>query len=227
MITISKYFIMFIIYSILGWLMEVLVTWPNNKKFVNRGFLIGPYCPIYGVGYLFITILLSKYMNHPIGLFVLISVLCSVIEYITSLVMEKLFNARWWDYSSKLLNVDGRICLVNSFAFGLIGLIGLYHVNPFLDKLLNLLSINTTYIIAIILFIIFLTDIILSFNIMASLKNKLMFISLDNTAEIKDKISDIFNNNFLARRLKNAFPKYEFNFIKKIKKEINRKIKKR
>lgn len=215
---ISKYFIMFMIYSILGWLMEVIVTWPDSKKFVNRGFLIGPYCPIYGSGYLFITILLSKYMEHPIGLFVLISVLCSFIEYITSLVMEKLFHARWWDYSDKLLNVDGRICLVNSFAFGILGLIGLYYINPFLERLINQISINTTNILAIILFIIFIVDIILSFNIMASLKNKLMFVSLDNTAEIKNKIADIFNNNILAKRLKSAFPKYEFNFIKKIKK---------
>ena len=206
------------IYSILGWLMEVIVTWPDSKKFVNRGFLIGPYCPIYGSGYLFITILLSKYMEHPIGLFVLISVLCSFIEYITSLVMEKLFHARWWDYSDKLLNVDGRICLVNSFAFGILGLIGLYYINPFLERLINQISINTTNILAIILFIIFIVDIILSFNIMASLKNKLMFVSLDNTAEIKNKIADIFNNNVLAKRLKSAFPKYEFNFIKKIKK---------
>lgn len=225
MITIEKYFLMYITYSILGWIMEVIVTYPNYKKFVNRGFLIGPYCPIYGFGYLFITILLSKYMEHPIGLFVLIIVLCSAIEYITSLVMEKLFKARWWDYSGKLLNVDGRICLINSLAFGVLGIIGLYHVNPFFMDIIDGFSIKTIHILFLVLFTIHIIDIVLSFNIMNKIKNRFILISKDNTAEIKEKLNDIFNNNILARRLKNAFPKYEFNIFKKFK-ELTTKIKK-
>ena len=97
---------------------------------MNRGFLIGPYCPIYGWGYLAITILLTKYKAHPVALFVLISVVCSVIEYMTSLILEKLFHARWWDYSKRLLNVDGRICITNSVAFGALGIVALMYLNP-------------------------------------------------------------------------------------------------
>lgn len=222
MLTFEKIFIMYIAYSILGWLMEVIVTLVVDKKLVNRGFLIGPYCPIYGVGYLAIITLLSSYMKHPIALFILIIILCSIIEYLTSLIMEKLFHARWWDYSNRKLNINGRICLFNSLAFGVIGIIGLYFINPFFTKIISSFSSSLINILFYILCLIHLIDIFISFNIMNKLKNKIILLDKDNTAEIKEKLTEIFNNNFLVRRLKNAFPKYEFNILKKFKKIAKR-----
>ena len=83
---ISKYFIMFMIYSILGWLMEVIVTWPDSKKFVNRGFLIGPYCPVYGTGIVLITFLLNKYTDDiPVVFFLSILIFIMKTPYSKSL----------------------------------------------------------------------------------------------------------------------------------------------
>ena len=91
------YFMLFMFYSIVGWIIEVIYTFITDKKIVNRGFLIGPYCPIYGVGCLLIIILLKKYTDDFIVLFIMSMLICSLLEYLTSYVMEKLFNARWWD----------------------------------------------------------------------------------------------------------------------------------
>ena len=78
---------------------------------MNRGFLIGPCCPIYGCGCLLFILILPKYLDDPIVLFILAATICSVLEYITSWIMEKLFNTRWWDYSKRRFNLDGRVCL--------------------------------------------------------------------------------------------------------------------
>ena len=217
MLEFEKLFLMFMFYSIAGWLMELIVTYPTIKKFINRGFFIGPYCPIYGIGVLGITLFLSKYMEHPIGLFFLIIFLCSTLEYLTSLVMEKLFDARWWDYSDKLLNIDGRVCLTNSLAFGFLGSIALYYINPFVESLINSFSVVLINILSITLFVIFLIDMIISFNIMNKLKDTIKLLDKDNTIELKNKINEIFSNNVLMRRIKNAFPNYK-PLIKKIKK---------
>ena len=120
------------LYSFFGWLLEVIVTFIKSKKIVNRGFLIGPYCPIYGKGALLIVLLLKKYENDIIALFVMAVVVCSIIEYITSYVLEKLFNTRWWDYSNIKFNINGRVCLQNLVAFGIFGVLLLKYVNPFL-----------------------------------------------------------------------------------------------
>lgn len=109
-------FLLFIIYSITGWIIEVIATYPDTKCFVNRGFFIGPYCPIYGNCAIAMIFLLHNVTN-PILLFVLSILICSVGEYVTSYAMEKIFHARWWDYSKNRFNLNGRICLVNSLAF--------------------------------------------------------------------------------------------------------------
>jgi uncharacterized membrane protein len=87
--TIETYFLLFMSYAILGWCMEVTCKLIEKKKFINRGFLIGPYCPIYGWGAVAITILLSRYMSDPIVLFIMAIVICSILEYFTSYFMEK------------------------------------------------------------------------------------------------------------------------------------------
>ena len=125
------YFALFLIYSFLGWVIEVASCSKIQKKFVDRGFLIGPYCPIYGTAALIIILLLKKYENDLAVLFVMSIVVCSVIEYVTSYIMEKLFKTRWWNYSDKPFNINGRICLSNSFLFGFLGVLLVYFINPF------------------------------------------------------------------------------------------------
>ena len=104
----------------LGWLMEVTCKLFQFHRFINRGFLIGPYCPIYGFGAVFVTLLLSGFSDHPVAVFLLAMLVCGTLEYVTSYVMEKLFHARWWDYSQRKFNLNGRVCANTLIPFGLL-----------------------------------------------------------------------------------------------------------
>ena len=205
---IATYFILFMMYSFMGWLMEVMLTLIKEHKFVNRGFLIGPYCPIYGYGCLLIIILLGKYANDFIVLFLMTITICSILEYLTSYFMEKLFNARWWDYSNRKFNLNGRICLETMIPFGLLGSIVVYVVNPFYMKILSYIPLTVLYIISIILLTIYLVDNIISFNVINSFKKEIKKAEKDRTEEITKKIRNIISKkSLLHKRLINAFPR--------------------
>lgn len=114
---VCRYFLYFIIYSFIGWLIEVVCKSIEYKRFVNRGFLIVPICPIYGYGVLFIILLIGKDTSDILGVFLKSVLICSVLEYFTSYFMEKLFKVRWWDYSKRKFNINGRICLETMIPF--------------------------------------------------------------------------------------------------------------
>ncbi len=205
--TFSLYFVLFMIYSFMGWLMEVIVTLVKEHKFVNRGFLVGPYCPIYGYGCLLIILLLRKYESNLEVLFLMSIVICSILEYMTSLVMEKLFNARWWDYSDKKFNINGRVCLETMIPFGLLGTIIMYIVNPFYVNLLTKLPVIVLEILAVILLLVYVVDNIISFNVIKSVKDEIKIAKKDQTEEITKKIKQILaRKSILHKRLIKAFP---------------------
>jgi len=115
--TIAELFLYFVFFSFVGWTYECLISLIRDHKIINRGFLNGPYCPIYGCGavlFYFINIIITA----PIALFLIGGTVACVLEYITSYVMEKLFRARWWDYKDYPLNLNGRICLYGFLIFG-------------------------------------------------------------------------------------------------------------
>lgn len=214
MYNICFYFLMFYIYSIFGWVLECFSCSILGKKLVtNRGFLIGPYCPIYGFGAMYMYFFLIDYYEHPITLFVMAVVGTSILEYITSFLMEKIFNARWWDYSKEPFNLEGRICLRNAIAFGILGLVFVYFLNPLylsiIEKIPNLILI----IVSIILFISFMIDNILTFYIMNTLKKSLLNLKKDSTSDIDKQIKEILSKNtFYLNKLFKSFPKVKFNF---------------
>lgn len=187
---IENYFLIFIIYSIIGWLIEVILNLISNGKFINRGFLIGPYCPIYGVGSLTMTFLLSKYENNLIILFGMSMLICTFLEYITSYVMEKLFKARWWDYSDEKFNLNGRVCLKNSVLFGLAGIVLIKFANNFFFRLINDLSFNGKQIIFFGILIIFIVDAIISYIIIHNFEKLASNYTKDSTEEISTKVSN-------------------------------------
>ncbi len=200
-------FLLFMMYSFLGWSLEVICKLIEKKKFINRGFLVGPVCPIYGVGAVSITILLDKYKNDILVLFIMAMLIASILEYFTSFIMEKLFNARWWDYSTRRFNINGRICLETLIPFGLLGLLITYVVNPFFYSLITDLSTNGMYILSIILFIIFIIDLIVSYKVINNVKHTINKYELDNTLEISTKVRDILlKRGLLYRRIVKAFP---------------------
>jgi uncharacterized membrane protein len=200
-------FLLFMMYSFLGWSLEVICKLIEKKKFINRGFLVGPVCPIYGVGAVSITILLDKYKDDILVLFIMAMLIASILEYFTSFIMEKLFNARWWDYSTRRFNINGRICLETLIPFGLLGLLITYVVNPFFYSLITDLSTNGMYILSIILFIIFITDLIVSYKVINNVKHTINKYELDNTLEISTKVRNILlKRGILYRRIVKAFP---------------------
>ena len=222
--SISMLFLLFLIYSFLGWCMEMVVCYLATKKWVNRGFLIGPICPIYGWGCLLIITLLNGYRDDPLVLFVMAMVVCSLLEYFTSYLMEKLFKARWWDYTHKKYNINGRICLDNILAFGILGLIMTYLINPFVVGLISKVSMNILNIIAIILLVVFLVDNIISFKVINSFKGVAKSIKKDSTEEITKKVREILSKRGkLYRRLVSAF---DFEASEKLIKDIKDKVKK-
>ena len=120
---IEMYIMLFFIYSLAGWLIEMIPATIREKKFVDRGFLVGPYCPIYGCGVILITLLLQKYADDVVVTFFLSVIICGTLEYLTSYIMEKIFKARWWDYSNNKFNINGRICLETLVPFGIGGVL--------------------------------------------------------------------------------------------------------
>lgn len=221
--TIEIYFLLFISYAFLGWCMEVTCKFIQYKKFINRGFLIGPYCPIYGWGALAITILLKRYMEELLVLFVMSTLICSIIEYLTSYFMEKKYHARWWDYSNKKFNINGRICLETLIPFGILGVAIMYGTNPILFKLYNQIPQLVINILTVILFIGFIVDNIISSNIISSINVEGNKLIKDNTEEITEKIKQVLRQkSWLHRRLINAYPGLK-NIKVKIKK-VEQKI---
>ena len=196
------YFSLFIIYSFIGWIMEVVWNLFTDKKLVNRGFLIGPYCPIYGVGCLLLILLLGKFKSDPVILFFMSIIVCSILEYSTSYIMEKLFKARWWDYSEYKLNLNGRICAATMIPFGILGVLVVYYLNPFVS---GFVPFNN--IVFYIILILFILDFGISFGIIENMKGTITTITKDSTEEINSKFL-ILSKSFLHKRLLRAFPSF-------------------
>lgn len=203
----GKYFLLFILYSFIGWIGEIILSLIVNKKFVNRGFLMGPYCPIYGSGCLLLIILLSKYADEPFALFASSMIVCSVLEYFTSWAMEVIFKMRWWDYTNEKFNINGRICLETMVPFGIIGVLVVCYVNPFLVSLIDKLPTIVFDLIVVILACIFFIDLVISSNVIFNFKEVVKDSRKDSTEDIKKYIKKkIHNNKHLYNRLVNAFP---------------------
>lgn len=218
---------MFIIYSFLGWIVDTTDILITTKKLVNRGFLLGPICPIYGVGVLLMIFLLSRFIDTPLALFILAIFIFMTLEYLTSYFMEKLFNARWWDYSNQKFNLNGRICLETTIPFGLGGMLVMYVINPFITKLLDKIPHNIAIIIGIILLIIFIIDVILSFSVITKIKNAIASKCKDDTEEMNKRVRNyLIKLSPLTKRLMESFPNIRIK-LRKIKEKTENKLRKK
>ena len=155
----------FFIYSFLGWIMETIFSYIVLGYFDDRGFFIGPICPIYGFGML-ILLSLSYYKENPIKLFIISTAVCTFFEYLTGYALEAVFQLKWWDYSNNLLNINGRICLPYALGWGFISLIFIMYVHPFIVNIIKFLSkkkppfLDESFLKP--LFVIFIIDFVLS-----------------------------------------------------------------
>lgn len=154
---VEKYIIWLFFYSVVGWIYESTLCSVRAHKFINRGFLNGPYCPIYGWGAVLDILILGKVQN-PVLLFFLGAIVTCSLEYFTSYIMEKLFHARWWDYSKRKFNINGRVCLLGAVVFGAFSVILIKLVHPLVSDVTNSLPRAALHWLAAVTFAIIAAD---------------------------------------------------------------------
>lgn len=201
---------LFLVYSFVGWVMETCYCWICTKKFVNRGFLIGPVVPIYGTGGVLVYMLLKRYLDMPLVLFIMSIIICSLLEYFTSYYMEKLFKTRWWDYSNRKFNINGRVCLFNMICFGILSLVIMYGVNPFLLDIIHKIDPMVLKTVVSILMTIFLIDLGISTKIIYNFKGISKNVLTDATEEVNKKVKEvILSKGVLLRRIAQSYPNFK------------------
>lgn len=206
---ITTWFLVFIIYSFIGWIFEVFITFVNTHKFVNRGFLIGPVIPIWGAGCVLITILVKD--QSILRLIIFSGTIGAILEYAVNYIMEKIFKARWWDYSHLPFNVNGRIWLGSVLLFGFGGLFVVKYISPWLFNLVTEIDPTMLYALSMILFMVLIADIIISTGIIKNLKLSAEAMQQDYTAEITKRVKKVLSNKSSDfKRILKAFPNVKF-----------------
>ena len=188
--------------------METVYCMIIDKKFVNRGFLIGPVCPIYGFGGILIVFFLSKYKEDPLVLFCMAIIICAILEYFTSYILEKIFKTRWWDYSEKKFNLNGRISLDTMIAFGVLAILMVYVINPFVMDIIFKANYTIVKIFTVVFFVVFVIDTIVSSKIIYNIKGTQIKFK-DGTEEISNKVREVLKTSgILTRIVANSFPNF-------------------
>ena len=202
--------LMFFFYSFLGWCMEVVLKYIQLHRFVNRGFYTCPVCPIYGSGAVLITLVVQwlSPLESAVGTTFAISfLLCGALEYFTSLVMEKRFHARWWDYSQKPMNLHGRVWIGNLVLFGLGGVAVVHLMNPVLLESLAGFSVVAQEITAGVLVALFAADYVLTHFMMKLVKTGVESSEADSTEALNKEIRLLLSDrNVFYRRFADAYP---------------------
>lgn len=170
---VCKLILSFTFYSFLGWVCETVYCSVNARKFINRGFLNGPFCPVYGIGALLVVKILSPFERNIAALFILGMFLTSLLEYITAYLLEKLFHTKWWDYSTYKFNIHGRVCLKNSLMFGALSVIMLTFINPMAQAIINKMTPLLVWLIAVILLVYFIVDTAVTVHTILQINGKL------------------------------------------------------
>ena len=165
--TITSLILLFFSFSFVGFMWEVFIHLVIDGEFIKRGAYAGPWLPIYGFGCLFCLLLfipkkMRKILNNPILTFLIVMLVCGVLEYTTSWYLETVNGKRWWDYTGYFLNINGRVCLEGILFFGIGGSLCIYVVAPFLDKMFGKIKNKTKIIICIVLVTLFLIDLVYS-----------------------------------------------------------------
>lgn len=211
----------FIIYSFLGWVMESIVRTICERKLINTGFLHGPFCPIYGIGAMILFLFLKRFENQLILLFFMGVIVLTFWEYIVGVMLEKMFKTKYWDYSKHKFNFQGRICLTNSICWGILGILFVKYIHPFIENIVSNINPIILYYIVAILSVVILIDMIVSIIKVKNIQSTLEQIEKLNT-EIKEKLKEIR----LLKRDTNETISIENiqNIVENLKKKRNRII---
>ena len=254
MLTACNYIFMFFVYSACGWFGESLyrtggafLRKGGDKRIINSGFLYGPICPIYGAGALAFTIaLVNTGLATPdvagfLRVFFIGMILADIVEYVTSYIMEKLFNARWWDYSNNFLNLHGRICFKHSIIWGFASLLFVYGINPLYEYIRSFIPDESLVIITVIILILFFFDLVMTviatigvrkfivkFNDFKNTVNVIGNLIKDSTGgmaeDMKDSVNAQFGKQINALAEQFADVRNQFNNLLGGKSEDNEKV---
>ncbi len=172
----------FFAYSFLGWCCEVVFATLKTGKFVNRGFLNGPVCPIYGTGVVLLLLALSPLRPYAWAVFLAAVLICSALEFATGFVLEKVFHRKWWDYSDRHFNLCGYICPEMSLLWGIAALAVVYALQPMLASLLQKIPVIAGYVVLGICSAALLTDLIFTLLQISALGKKYAELQKINAA---------------------------------------------
>lgn len=238
------------IYSFLGWLLESVVKTYAQKKIVNSGFLYGPFCPIYGIGALIMLAFLESFKNSTILLFLIGFVVLSIWEYIVGFMLEKTFHTKYWDYSNNKFNFQGRVCLMNSTFWGILGVVFIKYIHPFISTQVDRIPEKAIVIVSLLLALYMVIDLIITIVKITNIQTKLESLkeitenlneqlkqikkldksinkeSIQNVIdELKYKQTKIKRKLYrITNRLRKAFPTMKSETIEKIGEILNQKI---
>ena len=208
----------FFIYSFAGWCIEVCCAAIQKRKFVNRGFVNGPLCPIYGSGAVLFAVFLPELKEAPFFLFLAGAILASILEFTTGALLEKLFHRKWWDYSNIRWNYEGYVCLPFSLGWGVCAVVLNMFLNPLLVKLLRIMPRLLMVIIMIALTVALVLDTVGTTLAIRGLQKKQ--VQLAEFTEGVSQVSKLLENAITRRiqkRMDKAFPMLEISKIKRQK----------
>jgi len=202
--------LLFFAYAFLGWCIEVTLKYFQFHRFINRGFLTGPWLPIYGSGAALITVVIKGLapLEFSVGTTFTVSfLLCGFLEYMTSYVLEKRFHARWWDYSQKPMNLHGRVWIGNLILFGLGGVVIVDMINPLLLRLSEHMSFPLREIMALSLSVVFVADYVMSHFVLKLVKTSVELSEADDTEAISKEVRLLLSDrSVFHRRFAEAYP---------------------
>ena len=195
-------FFWIMLYSVAGWIYETALCSVQAKRFINRGFLNGPYCPIYGCGAVLNAVALGNVQDVAL-LFLGGVVLDCSLEYMTSYGMEKLFHARWWDYSDEKFNINGRICAAGAVVFGIFSVVVVKLIQPAVEQMTDAILPAAMHIISAVLFLSFMTDVIATVIGFAGFNNRLHELTLAFEGierNLAERVHDVPSREMLLER---------------------------
>ena len=202
--------LIFFAFSFLGWCIEVTLKYFEFHRFINRGFLTGPWLPIYGSGAALITVVVGGLAPLERGYgttFALSFVLCGVLEYMTSFVMERRFHARWWDYSKKPMNLHGRVWIGNLVLYGLGGVRIIHVFDPILYRLFAKTPLTAREILALCLSAVFAADYVVSHFVLKLVKTGVEGSEADSSEQISLEVRLLLHDrSVFYRRFADAYP---------------------
>lgn len=218
----AQWIVFFFIYSLIGWIWEVIYVAYEDGKITNRGFLNGPILPIYGTGAVIILMSTLRFRDNILLVYLLGMISATILEYITGEIMEYIFHARYWDYSDKAFNIKGHIYLLASLLWGIFSILLVRYVHPFIEDIVMMMPYRITEILSILIVVLITIDTTRSVRVAFDLKS----ILRKDIEELKERIKIEREYRELRKLLERNPYAVSRRFPKKIK-EIIEKIKNR